>query len=52
MQFLLLAKSMKQYCMLGSGNYRLSARHIRSYSLCGSHLYLSIYRDIVYGRFS
>ncbi len=35
---MLFAKSMKQYCMPGNGNYRLSATDNSSYSLCDSHL--------------
>ncbi len=48
---MLFAKSMKQYCMQGNSTFCLSVTDNRSYSLCGSYLFLSVYRYIVYGRF-
>ena len=44
---MLFAKNLKQYFMQGNSNICLSATDNRSYSLCGNHLYLSIFRYIV-----
>lgn len=50
-QIMMFVKNMKQYCMQGNGTICLSASDNRYYFLHDNHLFLSVYRYIVYGRF-